>query len=573
MYRHFSRCFDTDSGLISTDLHDGDLDIVADHDRLTDFTSEHEHNASIALTDACLRADRVDMSDFSVDGLSSGLDTTSIIEQLMAVEQQPVRRLEARRDDLGSRVNAWENLDGRLDSLNGAIEKLLDDSGVNILSGEASNPDVVVTPSGEGSIGLFEMTVDQIATSHQLMSGRFDSATSTVGAGRATVTAGLGNIAASAADIGASETGHYTIQVTSVDAGTATIVFNGETHEVSSTGVAALTNEDGATVTLTPDGEFTKGTASISTMLTDASTTYGAVATQLGAAAGAATLQIVDTNDDTATPFTLVATARNPGEDNAIVVDFSTTGGQAFTEIRQATNTIVSMGEGSLVIERSGVAVDGLVPGMVVDLSGAEPGEDLRITVSRDSDAALENMRSFVAAANSFFSGVSAYSRSDPENDTVGLLSGESSLRRLADQIRGAFSAVSSGALVIGSQIGIQTTQDGTITFDEATFTDLLASDFGDIQTFLVGDGESSYLARIRDAIETATGTEGVIENAKTNLDARIDDLDDTIDRYERRLESVEAGYRRQFTAMETLLAQLNSQSSFLSNQLSGANR
>jgi flagellar hook-associated protein 2 len=514
----------------------------------------------------------MDMSDFSVDGLSSGLDTTSIIEQLMAVEQQPVRRLEARRADLNSKVSAWEDLDGRLGTLSTAIDTLLEGSGLNVLSGVASNPDVGVATSGEGAVGVFEMTVDQIATSHQLMSGRFDDPAALVGAGRSTVTAGLGNIGAASADIGSSETGHYTVQITAVDAGTATIVFNGESHDVSSTGVANLTNEDGSTVTLTPGGEFTKGSATISTMVTDGATTVGAMVNQLSDPSGAATLQVVDSGDGTATPFTLVASARTPGVNNSLVLDMSSATLGGFTEIREAQNTIVTMGDGDLVIERSDVSVSGLVPGMVVDLSGAEIGEELRVTVNRDTEAALENARTFVDAANAFFSGVSSYGRSDPENDTVGLLSGEFSLRRLTDQVRGAFSTVGSGAFVIGRQVGIDIGQDGTISLNESTFTDLMASDFGDLQTFLIGDGEDGYLGRIQAAIAGATDTDGVINNATTNLDESIDNMGDTIARYERRLETVEAGYRRQFTAMETLLAQLNSQSSFLSNQLSGLN-
>lgn len=507
------------------------------------------------------------MSDFSVDGLSSGLDTTSIIEQLMAVEQQPVLRLEATRDDLDLRVAAWGDLDSRLDGLTSAIDSLIDDSGINVLTGAASNPDVGVTRTGDAAVGLYEMTVDQIASSHQLMSDRFSSPADLIGAGRATIAAGVANIGASSADIGESATGDYTIQVTSVEGGTATIVFDGESHEVSSTGTVTLTNEDGNVVTLTADGELTVGTATISTMVTTGTTTYGAVATQLGSATGAATLQVVDTGDESANPFTLVATARNPGEKNALTLDFP---GATFTEIREATNTIVTMGDGDLVIERSDVVVEGLVPGMTVDVSGAEMGEELRISVTRDSTAAVENLTTFIDAANAFFSGVSTYGRSDPENESVGLLSGESSLRRLVDQIREAFSSVGTGAIVIGSQIGVQSTQDGTISFDEEKFSELLASDFGDVQNFLVGDGETGYLAKIRTAITAATSDEGVINNATTNLDARIDDLDDTIERYERRLEAVEAGYRRQFTAMETLLAQLNSQSSFLANQFSG---
>ena len=257
--------------------------------------------------------------------------------------------------------------------------------------------------------------------------------------------------------------------------------------------------------------------------------------------------------------------------DSSLTIDIPGGSLGTFAEIREASNTIVTMGDGDLIIERSDVVLEGVVPGMAVDLSGADVGEDLRVGVSRDTSAIVENFRGVIDAANAFYSGVSSYGRSDPENDQVGLLSGEFSLRRLESDIRAGFSAAGSGTIAIARQIGVEISLDGSITFNEETFTELLASDFGAVQAFLVGDGEDSYLGRILGAVETVTATDGVIENATTNLDASIDDIEDTIARYERRLETVEASYRRQFTAMETLLAQLNSQSAFLASQLSGA--
>ena len=136
--------------------------------------------------------------------------------------------------------------------------------------------------------------------------------------------------------------------------------------------------------------------------------------------------------------------------------------------------------------------------------------------------------------------------------------------------MRDAFGAVGSGAIVLGSQIGIETTLDGSITLNEDTLTEALAADFADVQDFLVGDGENSYLGRINAAIDEVVENQAVIENATTTLDNSIDEIEETISAYERRLEVAEAGYRRQFTAMETLLAQLNSQSAFLAGQLGG---
>ncbi|MGI9607325.1 MAG: flagellar filament capping protein FliD [Acidimicrobiales bacterium] len=515
------------------------------------------------------------MSTFSVDGLASGLDTTSIIEQLMVVESQPVVRLEQRRDDLEARSTAWSDLDARLERLGSAIDTIVDSDGVSVLVGESSNPDVTVTSTGPGSIGVFEVQVDQIATSHQLMSDRFATAADLVGAGQFTVSTGLAGIgvATVAPGAGGLTDGHYAIEITNVEGGTATIVFDGESHDVSSTGSVTLTNGDGNSITLTADGEFEEGVGRVSSIVADGTTTVGGLVTQLSSGSGSATIQIIDTGDESATPLTMVITAREPGEDNGITLDQSSGLLGAFTEIREATNSLVSMGEGALVIERSEVIVDGLVPGMAIDLTGAEVGESLRVNVTRDTEAIVANVSEVIDAANSLFSGISAYGRSDPENESIGLLAGDFSLRRLERQLRDAFSAVGTGTLVIGSQVGIETSQDGSVALNEATLTELITSDFAALETFFVGDGsDSGYLGRIADAANNASGVDGVVENAQENLEANVLTIEESIGRYERRLEGVEAALRRRFASMETLLSQLNAQSAFLAGQLGQSN-
>ncbi len=509
------------------------------------------------------------MSSFSIDGLSSGLDTTAIIEQLMEVEAIPVRRLESRRDEMNDQIGAWTDLDNRLAELSSAITSVTDGGGTSVVVGEVSNPAVTATATGSGGTpGLYEMQVDQIASAHQLTSERFASAQDLVGDGRLSITSGHLGIGARRVDIGELETGHYSIEITSVVDGTATIVFNGQQHEVDADSDATLTNDDGSEITIRVSDGFTVGSAVISTMATDSATTFGEVADHFGEPGAAAAVQVVDTGDDSAAPLTLVVTARTPGIDNELVIDIDGTDLAAFEEIRAADDTIVTMGGGGLEIRRSDILVDGVVPGMTVDLSGAEVGETLRVSVSRDTTAIVENIRSVIDAANAVFSGVSAYGRSDPASGQSGLLTGEFALRRLESELRSAIGSVGTGSIVIPSQIGIETTLDGSITFDEEAFTEALATDFAGVQNFLIGNGEDSYLGRIQASISELTETQNLIESATTTLDNSIDEIEDTIASYERRLETAEAGFRRQFTAMETLLAQLNSQSAFLAGQL-----
>ena len=183
------------------------------------------------------------MSLFSIDGLSSGLDTTSIIEGLMEVEAIPVRRLESLRDDMAGQIDAWADLDGRLGDLATAIDTITENGGTNVLVGEASNPAVTATATGEGAAGVYEVRVDQIAASQQLMSDRFAGADDFVGAGQVTITSGLAAVGSRSVRIRDLETGHFSIEITRVADGTATIVFNGQEHEVDSDRNARLRRE------------------------------------------------------------------------------------------------------------------------------------------------------------------------------------------------------------------------------------------------------------------------------------------------------------------------------------------
>ena len=54
-------------------------------------------------------------------GLATGLDTSSIIDQLMNIERQPLTRLEADKTWLNNRLKAFTELDTRLKAFSDSI--------------------------------------------------------------------------------------------------------------------------------------------------------------------------------------------------------------------------------------------------------------------------------------------------------------------------------------------------------------------------------------------------------------------------------------------------------------------
>lgn len=126
----------------------------------------------------------------NVGGLQSGLDTNSIIEQLVAVERIPIQQLEARRDGMEEKESAWTSVLTRLSALRTHVDDL---KGPNVFSSfvaaESSSEAVAVSAGAGASPGTFSFRVNQLATAHQvMMDGDFGSPDDLVGADDFTVT-------------------------------------------------------------------------------------------------------------------------------------------------------------------------------------------------------------------------------------------------------------------------------------------------------------------------------------------------------------------------------------------------
>lgn len=85
----------------------------------------------------------------------------------------------------------------------------------------------------------------------------------------------------------------------------------------------------------------------------------------------------------------------------------------------------------------------------------------------------------------------------------------------------------------------------------------------GDIGTVTYGQGLAKQLSAL---VAEVTSTDGVLKTAKAGNDSTVKDLQSQIDGWDRRLESYRQMLTRQFTAMETAIASLQSQTSWLAS-------
>ena len=122
----------------------------------------------------------------NIDGLSSGLDTTSIINQLMQLERRPQAALTTRRDQEQAARTELSEIRSDLTALRNQAADLRLTTGWDKLTATSSNPDAVsVTASSATTTGSYTFEVSQVATAASVYSDQvyasMDDATGATG--------------------------------------------------------------------------------------------------------------------------------------------------------------------------------------------------------------------------------------------------------------------------------------------------------------------------------------------------------------------------------------------------------
>jgi len=117
-------------------------------------------------------------------GIGTGtLDTASLVEQLMAIERQPIDRLDTKETAFNAQISAFGSIKSRLSTLQSAAETLSDPNSLAAFSATAGNTDVMTATAGTfARAGSYTVNVQQMATAQKSFSSLYTS-TDTFGAG------------------------------------------------------------------------------------------------------------------------------------------------------------------------------------------------------------------------------------------------------------------------------------------------------------------------------------------------------------------------------------------------------
>ena len=251
----------------------------------------------------------------------------------------------------------------------------------------------------------------------------------------------------------------------------------------------------------------------------------------------------------------LILTARNSGVDNSINVS-----GNIFQEATPATDASFTV-DGFAATSASNTVTD-VMPGVTINLKSIG---STQLDTTRNTESFRLLLDEFVTNFNTLISDVDALSEGDLRSDGT--------LRNLKSDLSRAFfdEIVIDSASYSPFNLGLTFDRTGVLSIDESVFSEVSTQD---TENFIVAmsDPDTGFSQRVIDILDRYTEAEGLISAKEDSLDSRKRTLEDQSGRLEYRLEQAELRYRRQFTALDTLMSQLQSTSSYLTDQLSSLN-
>ena len=454
------------------------------------------------------------MASITSTGLGSGLDIESLVKGLVSAEGQPTtQRLQVKEAKLQADLSALGTLKGALSAFQSSVQGMKDISTFQARTATSSSITSFTAAANSTAVtGSFAIRVDQLAAAAKVRTAGLAFASDAALVGPGVLNIGLGatnfNITTSAA---------------TTLAGLRDLINKASDNPGISASIVKVSDTD--------------------SQLVLTSTKTGAV----------------NTISVTATPD-----VSSPAPPN----DLTRIATANLTTVQTAANSLIQL-DGQPVTRASNSLTD-VISGVTIALVKADPlAIPGTLTVEVDKNAATSKVNDFVNAYNSLAGTLSNLSTYDAKTGTASRLFGDATLRGIQNQLRQVLSNSVVGGVAGAStlaDIGIKTDKAGLLVLDSAKLDKAITANSDAVpQLFASTNGLSSSFDKVLTNYLAADGP----------LTARVDGVNKNIvgisterDKLNIRLAGIEARYRKQFTAMDTLLGTLKNTGSFLTQQL-----
>ncbi|SDU86309.1 flagellar filament capping protein FliD [Pseudomonas mucidolens] len=450
------------------------------------------------------------MASSTISGPGSGYDTQAIVSALVGAEKAPKQaQITDQQKQTTVKLSAVGTIKTALEAYQSAITKLNNVSAFNGLAASTSEEKNVKVTLGDGaSAGKYTVVVQNLATASKVTSKVIEDGAS-----------GKAN--------------------TSDEDQTLTINQSGKSYDVVIPGGATLQQVR----------------ESINTQLSS----QGISANVLSDANGAR-LVLTSTTSGEGTDITLSG-------DSELAVGYD-----AGEPARNAKYTI-----DGISMESTSNKVTSAISGVTLDLVAAEdPAKPVTITVASNTETLKTSVQSFVTAYNALMTAINTQTKvtatGDASTTTAGALTGDSSMRQLVASLRSELvNGSGAGTISSLSQAGITTDQKtGLLSLDDKAWDKAVVKGAGDIAKLFTGD--TGLISRMNKATSSYVGSTGTLATRATDLNTKLTDLTTEQANLDRRMESLQKSLSAKYTAMDTMIAQINASSSSIMTTLNSLN-
>jgi flagellar hook-associated protein 2 len=274
-------------------------------------------------------------------------------------------------------------------------------------------------------------------------------------------------------------------------------------------------------------------------------------------------------NGDGDPQYRLQLTSNASGEAGSFTVAAPTVGVTQITEAEDAQIKLWADTGAEQSITSSTNNFENLIPGVNVKVSAAST-DPVTLTVARDVDGASKVASAFVTAINETFAIISTKSvvttTTGPDGKPKingGPFTGDGTVRRINQSLMNAASQPVDGRSP--SEIGISVTKTGVLEFNAEKFSAAMAEDPARVASVM-----QQLAARVEAAAtEVSDKYDGLITTKITGQESLVKNMSTQISEWDDRLTARRATLERTFVAMEVRLSSINSQSAWLTTQLS----
>ena len=454
-----------------------------------------------------------------VSGLMSGLDTDSIISQLMSLERRPVMLMQQKEAAYQAKITALGVVKSAMSDLRSSVNALKSSDDFISYSASSSDTDILsVSANDDIQQGNYNIIVNSLASEQHVRGAAFSASDTEVG------------------------TGTLTIQVGSNDA----VDIEIDTDHNTLAGIAQAINEADASVT--------------AGVIYDGTNYY-------------LTLQGHETGIDNTISLTMQDDDGHNTDNAGLSSIYTDPAAQTLTETRAASNAVLTV-NGIENIQRSSNEIDDLIEGITVTLKEADPTKTVSITSSKDYGGLTKKLDSFAESYNALIDTLAEQTAYNGDKATNGTLLGDSTVSRIAQSLS---STVYQGVVGVDSSVnslsklGIEIDDSGHLSLDKSKVTGAMEEHSEDVVKFFTSDetGNEGVALKIYNFLDGYLKSNTGILSAKTKgLQDSIDGMEDRIEQMEVRFAKREENMRKQFNHLELLMAQFQDTAARLDQQL-----